>query len=334
MSAPIVVDENVPGATHESAPCTMDDVPDPAVDGAWALQDDGFDLLRESSLESRYAISNGFLGVRATRTINRAGRSAVPPRTYVAGLFDTYGVEQPIPTLVPAADWLQVRISISGEAPILAVPGQGDLDMTSHQRMLDLGRGILHTGCRLSDGRSVRVSLRTMRLVSMAERSIGLQIMRLAVMGADAEIGAEAWFDGMELGLIAGRAEQDLGIWHTRTSGKSLAIAAAATLRVDGRDLPAEPLGQFRWAWRRQARPGQVASFERMVAITRRDIPGRNAPREEPGMEAQRRLGAARRIGWRGVAAAHEAARAARWRCSDVEVEEDPAAQQALRFAG
>lgn len=326
MSAPDMMSGSAPGA--------MDEVLDPTVNEAWALRDDGFDLLRETGLESRYAISNGFLGVRATRTINRVGRSAVPPRTYVAGLFDTSGVEQPIPTLIPAADWLQVRISISGEVPVLASPVQSDPDMTSHQRMLDLGRGMLHTGCRLSDGRSVRVGLRTMRLVSMAERSIGLQLMQLAVTGAAAEVCVEAWFDGLELGLVAGRVEQDLGIWHTRTSGRSLAIAAAATLRVNGHDLLAEPLGRFRWAWRWQARPGQVAYFERMVAITRGDFSGPNAPCEEPGTEARRRLGAARRIGWRGVAAAHEAAWAARWRCSDVEVEGDPAAQQALRFAG
>ena len=38
-------------------------------------------------------------------------------------------------------------------------------------------------------------------------------------------------------------------------------------------------------------------------------------------------------LGWRGVLAEHEAAWASRWQCSDVEVDGDAAAQQALRFA-
>jgi trehalose/maltose hydrolase-like predicted phosphorylase len=58
---------------------------------AWVVDADGYDELREGSLESRFAISNGFLGVRGTRAISRGARWVVPPHTYVAGLFDTLG---------------------------------------------------------------------------------------------------------------------------------------------------------------------------------------------------------------------------------------------------
>jgi trehalose/maltose hydrolase-like predicted phosphorylase len=79
----------------------------PTADPAWVLDADGYDALRESSLESRFAISNGFLGIRGARAITRGARWVVPPRTYVAGLFDTAGTERATPGLVPAADWLQ-----------------------------------------------------------------------------------------------------------------------------------------------------------------------------------------------------------------------------------
>src|ERR1700730_17026576 len=65
----------------------------PTADPAWALDADGFDPLRESSVESRFAISNGFLGIRAARAITRGASWVVPPRTYVAGLFDAPGAE-------------------------------------------------------------------------------------------------------------------------------------------------------------------------------------------------------------------------------------------------
>ena len=53
----------------------------------------------------------------------------------------------------------------------------------------------------------------------------------------------------------------------------------------------------------------------------------------EPGREARSKLDATRHLGWRGVLAEHETAWASRWQRSDVEVDGDDAAQQALRFA-
>jgi trehalose/maltose hydrolase-like predicted phosphorylase len=53
----------------------------------------------------------------------------------------------------------------------------------------------------------------------------------------------------------------------------------------------------------------------------------------DPAITARARLDQARRIGWRGVLAAHEAAWANRWQSSDIAVDGDPAAQHALRFA-
>ncbi len=53
----------------------------------------------------------------------------------------------------------------------------------------------------------------------------------------------------------------------------------------------------------------------------------------DPGRVASVRLGAARQVGWRKVVQEHEAAWSDRWRFSEIEVEGDAAAEQALRFA-
>jgi len=68
----------------------------------------------ESSVESRFAISNGFLGVRGARSTTRGKRWVVPARTYVAGLFDSTSVKQAKQALVPAVDWLGIRIAVTG----------------------------------------------------------------------------------------------------------------------------------------------------------------------------------------------------------------------------
>jgi hypothetical protein len=46
----------------------------PTADPAWVLDADGYDPLREGSVESRFAISNGFLGIRGARATTRGAR--------------------------------------------------------------------------------------------------------------------------------------------------------------------------------------------------------------------------------------------------------------------
>ncbi len=301
----------------------MDQILRPTADAAWVLAEEGHDPLRESSHESRFAISNGFLGVRGARAATGGCRWAVPARTYVAGLFDTSTAEGATPELVPAADWLRIRILLDGK-PFVDDPG----DLSSHRMTLDMRRGVLLTECLQMKVPEVAVRLRTLRLASLRDRSIGLQLIQLAIEHGEVEVSLEASFEGMNLGLVAERIEQDLGVWRTPHSGKGVAMAVAPNLQVDGDDLPGAALGEFKWSWTWRSRPGQVACFERLVAVTRSD-----APDIDPATSARDRLGWARRLGWRSLVADHEAAWTTRWRCSDVEVDGDPVAQQALRFA-
>jgi trehalose/maltose hydrolase-like predicted phosphorylase len=304
-------------------PGTMEHALQPTADPAWVVDADGYDPLRESSTESRFAISNGFLGVRGTREITRGALWVVPPHTYVAGLFDTPSTERATPSLVPAADWLQVRILLPG-GPLVHHPG----DASSHHMTLDLRRGALLGECCLLKTPDVGIRLRTLRLASLRDRAVGLQLIQFEIEDGEVDITFEASFEGVNLGLVSERLDQNLGVWRTQRSGKSLAIAAAASLQIDGRDLPPTELGQFKWSWHWKSRPGQVVSFERAVAVTRSDTQVLN-----PGDAALEKLGIARRLGWRGVVAEHVAGWADRWQCSDVEVDGDAAAQQALRFA-
>ena len=75
--------------------------------------------------------------------------------------------------------------------------------------------------------------------------------------------------------------------------------------------------------------PGQVATFQRLVAVARVRQPS-TIPAARGAARA--RSSAARSAG-ASVLAAHEAAWAERWRDSDIAIEGDAAAQRALRFA-
>jgi trehalose/maltose hydrolase-like predicted phosphorylase len=292
-------------------------------DPSWVLSVDSCDLLCESNYESRFAISNGFLGVRAFRAVNRFVRSTLPARTYVAGLFDTPSGERHIPELVRSPDWQKIQIALA-DGPL----SHNMVELSSHRMTLDMRRGMLVTACRLHGGNATDVRVRTLHLVSGRDRSVGLQLIQFDVENGAAEITLEAAFEGLNLDMLRELSEQDFGLWKTERSEKHLAIAASTSLSIDGHERLPTDLGHFKWSWNWKTVPGQVVCFARTVVIMRGETSG-----PDVGHAAKTKLLAAKKIGWRGIVAEHEAAWAYRWQSSDVEIKGDDPAQRALRFA-
>ena len=101
----------------------MSDLLEPTPDPEWVLHHKGYNVLTENEVESRFAFGNGFLGMRAARSVARGAtwtswlkfiRWASWPRCYVAGLFDIPNTEPPVPALVPVADWSRIQVVLDG----------------------------------------------------------------------------------------------------------------------------------------------------------------------------------------------------------------------------
>jgi trehalose/maltose hydrolase-like predicted phosphorylase len=189
-------------------------------------------------------------------------------------------------------------------------------------------RGALCTECSLLNASALAVRSRSLHLVSLSQRSIGLQLIQLQIEDGDIDVTLDASFEGMDFGLVSERRDQDLEVWRTISSGQRLAMAVALSLEIDDHVLAPTFPGLFQWSWRWTSRPGQIASFKRSVCITRSDA---KALILDGG--ARKGLASATQIGWRRVVSEHETAWAARWRCSEVEVDGDDAARRSLRFA-
>src|SRR5690606_16865887 len=104
-------------------------------DPGWRLVEEGFDLAREHEVESLLAISNGYLGVRASLA-ERSEFSA--PALFVAGVFGRRAEPGAVPELVVAPDAMRLRLEVDGEE--VAVSAEGALE---HRRVLDMRRAIL-----------------------------------------------------------------------------------------------------------------------------------------------------------------------------------------------
>jgi trehalose/maltose hydrolase-like predicted phosphorylase len=298
----------------------------------WVLSHEGYDVLSESAIESRLAFGNGFLGMRAARSVSRGptwvawlghSRWASWPRCYVAGLFDVPNTEPPVPALVPVADWSRVRILLDGE-PLLAREGE----VLVGTRKLDMHRGLLLSSWTHRTPAGIIATGLELRLLSLADRATGLQLMRLSLDRDGVDVRLEASFALAGLGMEPVRLEPDLGVWRTEGTGKGVAMTGAATMRLGGDVLPVDRPFSLRWAWRWQSVAGQVAEFDRLVAVARADT-----PQDDPARAACVALARGRALGWRAVLARHEAAWNARWIASDIVIEGDEESQRALRFA-
>jgi trehalose/maltose hydrolase-like predicted phosphorylase len=304
----------------------------PTQDPDWVISHEGYNVLTESAVESRFAFANGFLGMRAARSISRGptwvgwlgyGRWASWPRCYVAGLFDVPNIEPPVPALVPVADWSRVRILLDGE-PLLGRQGEVRVGI----RQLDLRRGLLLSTWTHRTPAGITFEGHELRLLSLADRAAGLQLLQFSIDRDGVDVMLEASFAMAGLGMEPVRLEHDLGAWRLEGTGKGVVMTGAANLRLGGDPLAPERPFPLRWAWRWRSVAGRVAEIDRLVGVARADT-----LEDDPAPHAVAALARSRALGWRAVLAEHEAAWAARWAAGDIVIDGDEVLQRAVRFA-
>jgi HAD superfamily hydrolase (TIGR01509 family) len=306
---------------------------EPTPTRAWVLTHRGYSVLTESSIESRFSLGNGFLGMRAARAVSRGPtwvswlgflRWASWPRCYVAGLFDVPNTEPPVPALAPIADWSRIRIFIDGKS-VLAHEGE----ITRSARQLDMRRGLLLSGMTQKTETGVTITGRELRLLSQADRGAGLQLLQFQVDRDDVEVRVEASASFSGVGMEPVALAPDLAVWRTEVTDKEVAMAGAAALRLGDAELAAERPFPLRWVWRWRSRAGQTAELARVAGVAR----GGDEFSEPPGARAQAVTARNQALGWREILADHERAWGRRWSVADVVVEGDHEIQRAVRFA-
>jgi trehalose/maltose hydrolase-like predicted phosphorylase len=310
----------------------MHDAMEPTKDPNWVFTHEGYSILTESAVESRFALGNGFLGARAARSASRGPtwvswlgyvRWASWPRCYVAGLFDRPNTEPPVPVLVPVADWSRLKIVLDGVPQLLQ-----DGEILAGLRTLDMRRGALVSELTHRTKAGICIKGSEVRLVSLADRAVALQLLRFSLDRDGIDVRLEATFGMAGLGMEPVRLETDLAAWRTEGSDKAVAMSGSVNLRAGDTLLVPERPFSLRWLWRWRSVAGQAIELDRIVGVARA-----NKLEDDPAPKAGEAVSRSRALGWRAVLGAHEAAWAKRWNASDVVIEGDDNAERALRFA-
>jgi trehalose/maltose hydrolase-like predicted phosphorylase len=214
----------------------MHEALEPTQDPSWVLTHEGYHVLTENAVESRFALGNGFLGMRASRPVSRGPtwvswlgytRWASWPRCYVAGLFDRPNTVPPVPALVPVADWSRVRLVLDDNPQLLL-----DGEFLTSVRTLDMRRGVLLSDLSYRAHDGITISGGELRLVSLADRAAALQLLRFSFDRDGIDVMLEANFAMAGMGMEPLQLDRDISAWRTEGSHKVAIGIAGRTLQA------------------------------------------------------------------------------------------------------
>ncbi len=281
----------------------------PSEDPDWLLVEEGLVLTREHEFESLFSLANGYVGTRGSLA---EGSALSAPATFVAGVFDVAEAGS-VPALATMPDWTRIAGAVEGR-PIRLDAGEN----LEHRRMLDLRQGVLWREWRHRDPSGKVTRVRGLRLASQADRHLLAQSVLLTPENYRGRLRIEVLLSRASLVRV--------------TKGTVVAFAPATVLETpEAVEKPASPGsgedgGVMRWDLPVEA--GRTYRLDRVLCVeTSRDV-------AEPLAAARKHLDDVLSVlGIEGVLKAHRDAWSDLWRLADVQVQGDPDAQRALRFA-
>ena len=135
-----------------------------------------------------------------------------------------------------------------------------------------------------------------LRLVSLADRAMALQLARFSLDRDGIDVTLEANFAMAGMGMEPLQLDRDVCAWRTEGSGKGVAMAGSATLRAGDKPLVPERSFSLRWIWRWRSVAGQEIELARLVTVARSD-----GLADDPAPAATDALARSRALGWRRV---------------------------------
>ncbi len=282
-----------------SLPATMEQDPE------WVLIEEGFVLTREHEIESLFSVSNGYVGTRGSLF---EGSALSEPATFVAGVFDA--APGSIPTLLRAPEWTRLSIIVNGST--LRLDSGRPL---KHYRLLDMRQGILWRNWRHLDPHGRITHIRSLRLASLADRSLLLQSLIFTPENYSGYLTLEA------------PALSRVVAVQTASGQRVELVAQTHLLDSEGHctSPPTDDSERNLERWTLEVDIGKTYRLDRMTRV-RRSHPA-NTPR------AATRIWQPPQNGIELSITAHCAAWRERWRASDLVIDGDPEAQRAVRFA-
>jgi alpha,alpha-trehalose phosphorylase len=318
----------------------------------WAVPERELHLDLLPQTESIFALSNGHIGLRGNL---EEGEPSGAPGTFLNAFYEVrplpyaeagYGYPEAGQTMINVTNGKVIRLLVDDE-PFDVRYGK----LLRHERVLDLRDGVLRRDAEWESPAGQVVQVRTTRLVSLVQRSVAAILYEVEPLGAPTRIVVQSELVANEpvpaelddpraaaalrAPLVAehhAHHELRAGLVH-RARASELRMAAGMDHVVEGPEgtvtaAETEP-DLARVTVSTELQPGQRLRIVKLLAY------GWSSRRSLPSLrdQADAALAAARRTGWDGLRSGQREYLDDVWDRADVELEGDPALQQAVRFA-
>ncbi|MDP8968253.1 MAG: family 65 glycosyl hydrolase [Actinomycetota bacterium] len=321
----------------------------------WSVTERTLDLDLLGKTESIFALSNGHIGLRGNLD---EGEPAGLPGTYLNGFHEVrplpyaetaYGNPETGESIINVTNGKILRLLVDDEPFDLRY---GTLE--HHERTLDLRGGVLRREVRWLSPAGQGAIVRTTRLVSFVQRSVAAILYEVEPYGDPARIVVQSELVANEpqadshahdadpraaaalrnplRSELHNHAELRANLVHI-TRASRLRVAAGMDHQVEGpQDTVTDSESEAdlaRVTVSTDLQPGEKLRIVKFVAY------GWSSRRSLPALRDQvaAALAAAMRIGWDGLVSSQRAYLDDFWARADVELDGDPALQQAMRFA-
>jgi alpha,alpha-trehalose phosphorylase len=317
----------------------------------WQVRETRLDLNLLAQSESLFALSNGHIGLRGNLD---EGEPYGLPGTYLNSFYEVrplpyaeagYGYPEAGQTVVDVTNGKLIRLMVDDE-PFDVRYGQ----LIDHERCLDLRAGTLTRHAHWRSPADKQVKVTSTRLVSLAQRSVAAIEYVVEAVGEFVRVTVQSELVANEdqpetsgdprVAAILEHPLEPVEHEHTehrsllmhRTKASELMMAAVMDHEVDvpGRvEVSTEARADVaRTTVICGLRPGQKLRIVKYLAYGWSSLRSRPALRDQ----AAAALTGARYSGWQGLLDAQRKYLDEFWDSADVEVEGDPAIQQAVRF--
>jgi maltose phosphorylase len=315
---------------------------------AWQIIEEGFHPESQRESESIFSIGNGYMGQRANFEEHYSGDTL--QGSYVAGVYYPdktrvgwwkNGYPEYFAKVLNAPSWIGIDLSVNGVAVDLAKTA-----ISSFSRILNMKEGYLERSFAVTVSENKTIEIKSRRFVSMAEPDLG--VIRYAVKSVDFEgnLDFTIYVDGDVVNQdtnygekfweeVSKKIDGNVGILVTRTLKTDFHVATGMNLEFlkKGSELTVKTEYVKKDKYIASSVSINIGKGEELVLNKYAAIlSSLNNPKDQLAEDTLKRLNAAKTKGYQLLFEEHIAEWERIWSTSDVIIEGDISAQQAIRF--
>jgi maltose phosphorylase len=315
---------------------------------AWKIIEEGFHPESQRESESIFSIGNGYMGQRANFEEHYSGDTL--QGSYVAGVYYPdktrvgwwkNGYPEYFAKVLNAPSWIGIDLSVNGVAVDLAKSV-----ISSFTRILDMNEGYLERSFAVTVSDNKTIVINSRRFVSMAEPDLG--IIRYTVKSVDFEgnldftisvdgdvvnqdtnYGEKFWEE------VSKKIDGNIGVLVTRTLKTDFHVATGMNLEFlkKGSEIQVKTENVKREKFIASSVSIRIGRGEELVLNKYAAIVSSlNNEKDQLTSDTLKRLNAAKAKGYSKLFEEHKTEWDTIWSTSDVIIEGDISAQQAIRF--